>query len=646
MQGNASNNSGSRLYTDKWVLWLLTCNQGSEKERYRELLYNLLPEALALNQHKSKKKAFKKLLRQWSQASDLERQTISHLLKWGIRLAKWGRLIAFGIGFGVLAMVITAIYVAGNIGNKNGDLLVPVPVLTPVPVPTKLDCVINNNCTIILPRAIVKDIYSPNFDKGQLTVKFMANGKPDDYLKIHNQGKGSGKLGIDGNKVTYGSTQIGSFQGGDGTNPLIVTFNANATREIAQSLVRRIAYQNISDNPTLGSRTVELQITDGDGGISDVFRKDIRVIDDKGLTLQLPSNQTATQDSNLSINGIRISAPDNEKVTLTLQVDRGRITIKSDVTGGVSADKIEGNGTNKVTVVGTVGQINVTLANPEAVSYIYRGNIDNNISSTITATATSFDKGLVWPPKAGKPKTDRKELEITVKPLNPPPAVTVPGNQFVSRSAGKAIAGIKVSDPNNQSMIVKLRVFSSGAIAVKADVPGGLSADRIANNNTREVTLTGGIAAINKTLADSAGVIYRGDRSGKYVLVVTANDGEKTDQKTINITVNDNPVISVPPPTSRRPPSRSAPPRQPSPPPVSPTPTVSATNARVAGNPGTKNMRSGPGTAYRVVGIVTTGDRIQITGSGYDSGGFLWYKVYHPKSGQRGWIAAQLVERD
>jgi serine/threonine-protein kinase len=68
-------------------------------------------------------------------------------------------------------------------------------------------------------------------------------------------------------------------------------------------------------------------------------------------------------------------------------------------------------------------------------------------------------------------------------------------------------------------------------------------------------------------------------------------------------------------------------------------------NATVTGRSGTKNIRSGPGINYSVQGNVTTGDRVRIIGSSKDSGGYVWYRVV-TAAGARGWIAAQLVDRD
>ncbi|MGI0483591.1 SH3 domain-containing protein, partial [Geminocystis sp. CENA526] len=70
----------------------------------------------------------------------------------------------------------------------------------------------------------------------------------------------------------------------------------------------------------------------------------------------------------------------------------------------------------------------------------------------------------------------------------------------------------------------------------------------------------------------------------------------------------------------------------------------SGSYASISGKSGSKNIRSGPGTNYSVVGQGYTGQRIEILGNDYDRGGYMWYRVYHPDSGTTGWIAAQLVK--
>ncbi|MEB3189567.1 MAG: protein kinase [Snowella sp.] len=65
--------------------------------------------------------------------------------------------------------------------------------------------------------------------------------------------------------------------------------------------------------------------------------------------------------------------------------------------------------------------------------------------------------------------------------------------------------------------------------------------------------------------------------------------------------------------------------------------------ATIGGKSGTKNIRSGPGTNYRVLVQGYTGDSLDILDSSTDSGGYVWYKVYHHSSGTTGWMASQLV---
>jgi Bacterial Ig domain/Cadherin domain/RTX calcium-binding nonapeptide repeat (4 copies) len=126
----------------------------------------------------------------------------------------------------------------------------------------------NDPATAITATTSVTDVDSPDFDTGTLTVDFAAGGTADDRLEIANQGTGAGQIGASGSNVTFGGTTIGTFAGGSGTTPLVVTFNASATTAAVQALVRAITYRNVSDAPATAARTVRFVLTDGDGGTS------------------------------------------------------------------------------------------------------------------------------------------------------------------------------------------------------------------------------------------------------------------------------------------------------------------------------------------------------------------------------------------
>ncbi len=66
----------------------------------------------------------------------------------------------------------------------------------------------------------------------------------------------------------------------------------------------------------------------------------------------------------------------------------------------------------------------------------------------------------------------------------------------------------------------------------------------------------------------------------------------------------------------------------------------------IVGQSGSKNVRTGPGTAYSVSQTVNVGDRVQVLGKSQDQSGYIWYKVSFPNSRDEGWIAAQLIQLD
>lgn len=118
--------------------------------------------------------------------------------------------------------------------------------------------------------AVVSDVDSSNFDTGTLTVRFAAGSdSAEDVLSIRNQGTSAGQTGISGSDVTFGGTIIGTFTGGTSSADLVITFNVNATSVAVTQVVQNVTYENTDTlNATVGARTVDYVVTDGDGGTS------------------------------------------------------------------------------------------------------------------------------------------------------------------------------------------------------------------------------------------------------------------------------------------------------------------------------------------------------------------------------------------
>ncbi|NNF68889.1 MAG: hypothetical protein HKN01_03895, partial [Acidimicrobiia bacterium] len=139
--------------------------------------------------------------------------------------------------------------------------------------------------------ATVTDPDSPDFAGGTLTVTIAINATGNDRLAINDEGPGAGNISLSGvNDVTYddgvsGAQIIGSYSGGSGATPLVISLVAPANVTSTQALLRNITYENVVLLPATTPRTVSVQLTDGDGGTSNLASK---AIDYSGLNTPLP----------------------------------------------------------------------------------------------------------------------------------------------------------------------------------------------------------------------------------------------------------------------------------------------------------------------------------------------------------------------
>jgi hypothetical protein len=153
----------------------------------------------------------------------------------------------------------------------------------------------------IVPAATLTDPDSFNFNTGKLTVALTSNSEPGDRITIHNTGTGIGQIHTTpGGLVKYHNVTIGTFSGGSGSSPLVVTFNNSSSILGVQALIRCLQFHTVGQDPSGATREVSLVMNDGDGGSSQAAVKSIQVrpIDDApiinvsgsvGYTLNAPS---------------------------------------------------------------------------------------------------------------------------------------------------------------------------------------------------------------------------------------------------------------------------------------------------------------------------------------------------------------------
>ena len=199
----------------------------------------------------------------------------------------------------------------------------------------------------------VTDLDSANFNGGSLTVFLNDALELSDRLAISHQGTNAGEIGISGANVSFGGTQIGTFGGGTGVAPLVISFNANATPNAVQALVRRLTYRNIAENSSGAQRVVRLALNDGGGTLRAVHKRinvitvnDAPVIGAFDTMINYIDNTAAVQlDFNATVVDVDSDNLNTGTLTATLTA------------GSQSTDRLEirhvGNGINQIGVSGT-----------------------------------------------------------------------------------------------------------------------------------------------------------------------------------------------------------------------------------------------------------------------------------------------------
>jgi hypothetical protein len=114
----------------------------------------------------------------------------------------------------------------------------------------------------------------------------------------------------------------------------------------------------------------------------------------------VPGTQNALNHTDLAIAGFSVTDPDATTLPTTLHVDHGALALAA-----VGGTAVSGSGTGTVTLVGSVAQIDATLAN----NVVYTSNY--GFFGTDTLTMTSTDSG-----GAGGAQTDTDTVAINVSP--------------------------------------------------------------------------------------------------------------------------------------------------------------------------------------------------------------------------------------
>jgi hypothetical protein len=217
---------------------------------------------------------------------------------------------------------------------------------------------------------------------------------------------------VSGEDVLAFTTQngiTGVFNAGTGT----MTLTGVASVANYQTAMESVTYVNTSENPSTAARTVTFNADDGQAAnhLSAGSNHTITVasVDDAPINNGVPSQFTVMSGFTHAITGLSISDVDagsgNDITTTLTSVGTAFVTVGA-VGGGAA---ITGNGTNAVTLTGTIGQINASLGG----SVVYTAADNITTSQQTTLTIATNDQGHTG---TGGPLTDSDVVTVGVTP--------------------------------------------------------------------------------------------------------------------------------------------------------------------------------------------------------------------------------------
>ncbi len=165
-----------------------------------------------------------------------------------------------------------------------------------VTLPTSSITYVENAAPLVLftnATAVDLDLASTAATTAALTVT-NTNGQSTDRLSI----LPAGVYSIAGSELRANGVAIGSFTGGVGTTPLVISFTTSMSR--IQAVLGLIGFSSTSDAPSTTPRVITVRLTDAAGGVSAIQSRTVAVTsvnDVPVLNLNVPNAVSYTRNS-------------------------------------------------------------------------------------------------------------------------------------------------------------------------------------------------------------------------------------------------------------------------------------------------------------------------------------------------------------
>jgi Ca2+-binding RTX toxin-like protein len=456
--------------------------------------------------------------------------------------------------------------------------------------------------------ATVVDSDSVNFDGGNITVTITADGAPgEDVLSVRNEGSGSGQVGLSGSDVLYGGEKVGTISGGTGTNDMVIGLNSQATPNIVEAILRNLTYANINPlDPSTAAREIQIHISDGDGGTSDLSLaivgvtevNDAPTLNATGGTPTYTENGSAVDlFSGVSIGGVEFGQTiTGMTLTVTNLADGANEILTLDGTDVALTNGSTTTATNGMTVAVSLvgGTATITLSKAggiatadaealvEGISYRNSSESPDTANRVVTLTSISDSGGTEY---GGNDTTSLSvSATVSVTAVNDAPVVgNLGGDSAIFTEDGAPVlldAGsdatvmdidsIDFDGGNITVAIISNRVASEDVLSISGAGQVGLSGSSVLYNGVQVGTISGGTGTDNMVISlnDQAtpaavqailrNLTYANTNSldpstAGRTIQISVNDGDggggtsNLSLVTVGVaSVNDAPVVSVP----------------------------------------------------------------------------------------------------
>ncbi|MBX7103317.1 MAG: DUF4347 domain-containing protein [Gemmataceae bacterium] len=420
----------------------------------------------------------------------------------------------------------------------------------------------NSPGVIIDGTATLTDGDQSNYSGATLTVDFAAGGLAEDLLAIRNQGTGAGQVGVSGSIVTWGGVAIGTFSGGTGSTPLVVSFNNNSSVAAVQAVIRNLTYRNLSEAPDTTVRTVRVVVNDSSAGASSPGIQNIAVtaVNDAPV-ITVPGSQGVRDGSSLVFssgtgNAIVVSDVDAGSgiMQVSLTASGGTLTLSGTI--GLSFTVGDGMANSLMTFRGTVADINAAL---NGMSFVAPTNTvgGGTVTVQVDDLANSGNGGAL---------TDSKAIGVSVwgAVVSPTTGLTTTeaGGTAVfsvrlrSAPAGNVTIPLSVSQPGEASLSVSSLTFTAANWNVAQTVTVTGVNDFVADGNIGYTIILGAATSVDVNYSgydasDVSGINTDNDSAG---IVVTPTTGlvttEAGGKATFTVVLTSQPTATVTIPVS------------------------------------------------------------------------------------------------